>query len=239
MTRKFFALTLISLMLLQVTIAQTPQTPYTGTASEQEKNEKPVVFRDRLIMDIYHSFWMGMPTEVNHLKFDPGFNVSAIWDFRVKNKPVAFGLGVGTSYYTQYSDALLKYNKTDDVVRYNVLTESMSYNRIKMNYLSVNIPIEFRYRNPNGFKFSVGARVGLVAHLSQKYKGDDINVPSDTTIMTNYYLPNKMKYNADVYARIGWKFVDAYYSFQLTPLFTTGKGPKIYPMSVGISLSIF
>lgn len=239
MTRKFFAITLISLLLWQGVNAQTAQTPYTGTAAEQEKNEKPVVFRDRFILDMYHSFWMGMPTEVNHKKFDPGFNVSAIWDFKVNNKPIAFGLGVGTSYFTQYSDAVMKYNAAEDLVRYQILSEDIAYNRIKMNYLNVNIPIEFRYRNANGFKFTVGARVGLNCHLSQKYKGDDLSIPSDTVSMTNYYLPNKMKYSADVYARIGWKFINAYYSFQLTPLFTTGKGPKIYPMSVGISLSIF
>lgn len=239
MTRKFFAITLISLLLCQGINAQTPQTPYTGTAADQEKNEKPVVFRDRFILDMYQSFWMGMPTEVSHLKFDPGFNVSAIWDFKVKNKPIAFGLGVGTCYYTQYSNAVLKYNATDDVVRYNVLSDAITYNRIKMNYLNVNIPIEFRYRNPNGFKFTVGARIGLNCHLSQKYKGDDLSVATDTVAATNLYYPNKMKYSADVYARIGWKFINAYYCFQLTPLFTTGKGPKIYPMSVGISLSIF
>ena len=55
----------------------------------------------------------------------------------------------------------------------------------------------------------------------------------------NLNIQNKFKYSVDVYTRIGWKFVDLYYSFQVTPLFTTGKGPKIYPMSVGISLSLF
>ena len=55
-------------------------------------------------MDLYHTFWMGMPVEVEHMKFDPGVNFSAIWDFKIKNKPIAVGLGIGVSYYTQYSN---------------------------------------------------------------------------------------------------------------------------------------
>ena len=108
-----------------------------------------------------------------------------------------------------------------------------------MNYLNVNIPLEFRYRPPNGFKFTVGARAGLICEISQKYKCSDPAIPADTAMYKNLLVKNKMKYNIDVYARIGWKFVNVYYSFQPTPLFANNKGPKIYPMSVGISLSIF
>lgn len=237
MIKKILSLLLISLVGIQLLMAQTTQTPYTGKENESEK--KPMVFRDRLIMDVYQTFWMGMPKEVTHMKFDPGFNFSAIWDFKIKQKPVAVGLGVGISYYTQFSNALLQYDKTLDMVRYNLIPENVSYKLLKMNYLNVNIPLEFRYRNDNGFKFTVGARAGLICEVSQKYKGQDPAVPSDTMMYKNLNLPNKFKYNIDVYTRIGWKFVNVYYSFQPTPLFTTGKGPKICPMSVGISLSLF
>ena len=235
---KRFTTILLCVLAFGTLSAQTSETPYTGN-EKSTQTEKPVVFRDRLIMDIYHSFWMGMPTQVSHMKFDPGFNVSAIWDFKLKEKPIAFGLGVGVSYYTQFSNALLRYDEPSDLMRYYVLPESVKYNLLKMNYLNVNIPLEFRYRHPNGFKFSVGARVGLVCEVSQKYKGQDPSTASDTTMYKNLRMEHKMKYNVDVYTRIGWKFINAYYSFQVTPLFTNGKGPKIYPMSVGISLSLF
>ncbi len=237
MAKKIWMLSLLLCLCVSGVMAQTSQTPYTGKDDKADK--KPVVFRDRLIMDIYHTFWMGMPVEVDHLKFDPGFNVSAIWDFKIKQKPIARGLGVGISYYTQYSNALLRYDAADDMMRYYLLPEGVNYKLLKMNYLNVNIPLEFRYRNENGFKFTIGARAGLICEVSQKYKGDNPANANDTLMIKNLHVMNKMKYNVDVYARIGWKFVDAYYSFQVTPLFTPGKGPKIYPMSVGISLSIF
>jgi len=217
--------------------AQTKETPY--TAPKDTVDEPLVVFRDRLIMDIYHTFWMNMPTEVAHMKFDPGFTVSAIWDFKIKNKPIAIGLGVGVTYNTQYSNALLQYDQESGNMKYYVLPEDTKYNLLKMNYLNVNVPLEFRYRHPNGFKFTVGVRGGYIAEISQKYKGDDPANPADTLRYKNLNFQNKMKYNIDVYTRIGWKFVDVYYCFQPTPLFADSKGPKITPMSIGFSLSIF
>ena len=104
MKRHFLTIVLLCICALQIVSAQEPKTPY--TTPKDTTDEPLVVFRDRLIMDIYHTFWMNMPTEVSHMKFDPGFNVSAIWDFKIKNKPIAIGLGVGVSYYTQYSNAL-------------------------------------------------------------------------------------------------------------------------------------
>ncbi len=237
MKRQFLTIVLMLVCAGSMLTAQTPQTPY--TSPKDSVDEKPVVFRDRLIMDIYHTFWMNMPTEVTHMKFDPGFTVSAIWDFKIKKKPVAVGLGVGVSYYTQFSNALLRYNAASGTMKYYVLPADVNYNLLKMNYLNVNIPLEFRYRHPNGFKFTVGARAGLICEISQKYKGADPAVPSDTAMYKNLLVKNKMKYNIDVYARVGWKFVNVYYSFSPTPLFADNKGPKIYPMSVGISLSIF
>ncbi len=238
MKKGFLVMFSIVALALSPVAAQNAQTPYTGPKAA-DADEPIVVFRDRLVLDVFHSFWMNMPKEVDHMKFDPGFNVSAIWDFRMKRKDLAIGLGVGVTYHTQYSNALLRYDKDNDIMKYYLLPANINYKRLKMNYLNVNIPLEFRYRHSCGFKFSVGARVGLIAEISQKYKGDDPSNPSDTLMVKNLHVMNKMKYNVDVYARIGWKFVSAYYSFQVTPLFTEAKGPRIYPMSVGISLNLF
>ena len=68
----------------QDTVAQKKNKKVKETAEKvfnPKGEEKPEIVRDRLNIDIYHSFWMGMPQEVKHMKFDPGFSVSALWDF--------------------------------------------------------------------------------------------------------------------------------------------------------------
>ena len=136
MKRQILTIVLLCVSVLQTLSAQTLKNPY-KTPKDTVSDEPLVVFRDRLIMDIYHTFWMNMPTEVSHMKFDPGFNVSAIWDFKIKNKPIAIGLGVGVSYYTQYSNALLRYDKESDVMKYYLLPEVVKYKVLKMNYFNV------------------------------------------------------------------------------------------------------
>ena len=116
MRRVFLTVVLLCACAAQLLTAQTPETPY--TTPKDTVDEPLVVFRDRFVMDVYHTFWMGMPTEVDHMKFDPGVNFSAIWDFKIKKKPLAIGLGIGVSYYTQYSNALLQYDKTEDLMKY-------------------------------------------------------------------------------------------------------------------------
>ncbi|MEG1556124.1 MAG: hypothetical protein RR356_05305 [Bacteroidales bacterium] len=208
--------------------------------TEKIKEEKPEIFRDRLIVDVFHSFWMGMPSEVEHLKFDPGFNISALWDFKVSKKsPISFGIGLGVSYYSQFTNALLKVENGPWTMRYYVLNSSIDYSLNRLNYVNCNLPVEFRYRHSSGFKFTIGARVGLVAEISQTYKGLNPDGTDEQIWRKSYEIYNKQKYNFDVYARIGWKFVNVYYSFQITKMFQEGKGPQIYPMSLGISLSIF
>ena len=210
-------------------------------AEKPQKEYKPLVVRDRLVFDIYHSFWMGTPSQGNFMKFDPGFNVSAMWDFMLPQaKSISFGLGVGFTYYTQYSNCLLKYVRDDDVSRYFILPEDLEYKHSRVAYMNCNIPIEIRYRHPCGFKLDVGVHVGLVAGLSYKYKGPHYNgVDGDYLNYKDLDFYNKQKFSADVYLRMGWKAFGVYYSYQLNKVFETSKGPAMNPMSLGISIALF
>jgi hypothetical protein len=207
------------------------------------QKEAVEVFRDRLIVDVFHSFWMNVPTNVSQ-KFNPGFNVAVLWDFKANKKsPISFGLGVGCTYHTQFSNAHLKYDNRTQLTKYFLLPEAITHkDSLKLNrmtYISCNIPLEFRYRHKNGFKFTVGVRLGLVAEISQRYKGKDVE-GNHTDENFKYFLSNdRQKVNFDVYMRCGWKFVGVYYSYQVNKLFNEGKGPAVNPMSVGISLSLF
>jgi hypothetical protein len=229
------------IMAQQVDTTVVPATTKGNKKSRTEtvKNDKKQVevFRDRLIVDIFHAFWPGMPKAVNSNKFHPGVSVSALWDFKLPNNvPVSFGLGLGISYYSQYTDALLQM-APGRIMQYNLVPDTFKFARL--NYINGYIPFEFRYRHKSGFKLTLGVRVGLVAEISQSYKGF---LPDNSKTNTHYKtfdIINKQKYNCDVYLRIGWKFVNFYYSYQINKMFEKDKGPQISPMALGISLSIF
>jgi len=207
--------------------------------AQKFKKEAVEVFRDRLIVDIFHTQWMNVPGLVTY-KFNPGFNISALWDFKAtKKSPISFGVGVGCTFHTQFSNAQLKYDNVKGITKYYILPEGVSRKLNRMTYINCNIPIEFRYRHKCGFKMSVGARIGIVAEISQRYKGDNLE-GSGVSENYKYFLKSgRQNINFDVYFRCGWKFVAVYYSYQVNKLFTEGKGPKVNPMSIGISLSLF
>jgi hypothetical protein len=209
--------------------------------TQQLKKETVETFRDRLVVDVFHSFWMNVPSGVTH-KFNPGFNVAVLWDFKAtKKSPISFGLGIGCTYHTQFSNAQLKYIHPSGPTKYfilpDVITDTMKLNR--MTYINCNIPLEFRYRHKNGFKFTVGVRLGLVAEISQRYKGKDIEGNGIDENYKYFLTTDRQKVNFDAYIRCGWKFVGIYYSYQVNKLFNEGKGPAVNPMSLGISLSLF
>jgi len=203
------------------------------------KKEAVEVFRDRLVLDIFHTQWVNVPKSVTN-KFNPGFNLSVLWDFKAtKKSPISFGVGIGCGYYTQFSNAQLKYDNTTKITKYYVLPGTVSNKLNRMSYINCNIPVEFRYRHKSGFKISVGARLGVVAEISQRYKGDNIEGTGVSENYKYFLKTGRQNIHFDVYARCGWKFVAVYYSYQVNKLFTDGKGPKINPMSMGISLSLF
>ena len=222
--------------------AQTSETPAQPSEPIVKNEDRPEIIRDRLVVDVFHSFWLGAPEQINTNKLHPGFNLSLMWDFKQNKKgPISFGLGLGVTYHSQFSDAQLRYNVTDDVTRYSVLPlakDSIKFNR--MDYISCNIPIEFRYRNQkNGFKFTIGARVGLIAEISQTYKGINPDVVGNQIKVKSFEKENKQPFNFDAYMRMGWKNVSFYYSYQVTKLYQKDKGPQMNPMSIGVTWNIF
>lgn len=232
---------ILSLLIIVVVCGMTAVAQDAKTATKNEKTPKKIeVVRDRLMFDMFHSFWLGMPKEVDSMKFDPGFNITMAWDFKMPNNPsLSFGLGIGFSYYTQFSNAILK-SEDQDVMKYYIIPSGIDYKVNKINYVNFHIPVEFRYRNPNNkFKVSVGARVGVVARISQRYRGED---PCGNGMKLNYKsleIYNKQKYNVDVLFRIGWNCVGFYASYQINKLFEAGKGPGIHPITIGLTWSLF
>ncbi|MBP1672819.1 MAG: PorT family protein [Bacteroidetes bacterium] len=206
----------------------------------KNKNRSVEVFRDRLLIDVYQSFWLGMPSNVSSMKFNPGINTSILWDIkRGPKSPFSFGIGGGVMYHTQNSDAILGYDNPTGNTVYKIITYTDSINTCRLNMVSLYLPLEFRYRHSSGFKVSVGARLGYILNLNQRYDGQDLTGRDQNVNFTNYQIFNKINYHFDFYARIGWKGLDLFYSYQLTKLFVDGKGPQIAPMSIGITISPF
>ena len=125
-------------------------------------------------------------------------------------------------------------------MKYYVLDDGIKYKLNRINYMNCNLPIEFRYRHKkSGFKFSVGVRVGLIAEVSQNYKGSDPEGGSMDRWYKSREIYNTQNISVEAYTRIGWKAFAVFYGVHINKLFDNGEGPAVFPMSLGLSISLF
>ena len=84
----------------------------------------------------------------------------------------------------------------------------------------------------------MGAKVGYLIDSKEKYKG---NRPEDNQrVLVKTKGINQMeKWVFGATLRIGFKWVSVFGYYQFTKLFKQGKGPDIYPISVGITITPF
>jgi len=145
------------------------------------------------------------------------------------------------SYYTFYSNVILRKDTEKDMMTFFILPEGFEYKRSRLNYTNVNIPFEIRYRHKSGFKINAGIRLGIVADMRLAYKGD--NLYEDGGLKMNYIdkavFSDYQKFSFEVTLKTGWKWFGVHAAYHVNKLFVGDKGPQIYPVSVGITLSLF
>ena len=213
------------------------------TTATPKKVSAPVLFKDRIVLDFFNSFWLGLgelPSDIKTKPIQFGFNGSFIFDIPVKkNAPFSFGVGIGVTNFNLYSNGNWHIGSEYTTV-FEYLPEREKYNKNKITFTNLNIPIEFRYRHRSGFKIGAGVRIGTTVDVHTKYFGREItNIETgqDRKVqIKDYHIPNRTKIPVEVTFRTGWKFVSIYGSYMITKMFETDKGPQINPVSVGISL---
>ena len=149
------------------------------------------------------------------------------------------GIGVEWSQY-QFS------NKTklnpDSSYTYGVIdtTNTFNYkkNRLKTTFVNVPLLLEFNTnKNPKkAFHIAIGAiggyKLGSRTRQVVEQNGNTIRL-----IKKDNYNINPFRVNA--HASIGYRNFTVYADYAITPLFENGKGPELYPFTIGVKLISF
>lgn len=114
-------------------------------------------------------------------------------------------------------------------------TFNFSKNRFKTFY--INAPLMFEINTGDhknkSFHLSAGAIVGYKFTTRMKYKykdnGDEQKIKDDQNFNTN-------PFKVALTARVGYGWLNFFATYSLTPLFESGRGPELYPVSVGMTL---
>lgn len=201
---------------------------------------------DHFMLQLGYLSWNGIPDTINTGGIPRTFNVYLLMDFPFKTNPkfsAAIGAGFGTDHmFFDETFAAIK-DKTNEV-RFLNQKDTFHFKKHKLTTAYLEAPVELRFSSKpddsrRSFKVAIGAKVGtlLSAHTKSKTLLDKTDNTTNEYKMKEFSKQFFNKNRLAATARIGYGHFSLFGSYQVTPLFQEGRGPKVNPMSVGLTLS--
>lgn len=192
--------------------------------------------------------WGVTPDSINTSGFSRHFNFYVMFDKPFKTNPyysIAFGAGIGSSNVF-FSNTYIDLKALTSTLQFKNVAADNHFDKYKLTTIFFEVPVELRYvTNPEqpdkGFKTAVGLKGGLLLKSYTKGKnlvdsiGNSIYGPKYVEKESNKRFVNTTRLAVTGRVGIGNISLDA--SYQLTEFLKPNTGPKINPLSIGITLS--
>lgn len=191
---------------------------------------------DRLVFDLSYDMLLNLPDSIKTKGFSRGVNIYFTYDVVLGKSrfSIAPGIGIGSNNY------FMKYDISSDSLgtHFNSFPEETRVKKSKMALTYIDIPIELRFRSaPNkkgtSWKLAAGFKGGYMIQSKRKYKGDDFGMGKK---FKQYSIENVNKFRYGVMVRGGYGIWNLFAYYSLSDVFDS-KGPKMTPLSFGISIN--
>lgn len=201
---------------------------------------------DHFMIQLGYLSWTGKSDSIHTGGLPRTFNMYVMMEFPFKTNPhfsVAIGPGIGSD--NMYFDKMIV-GIRDNVSRipFTNVSDTNNFKKYKLVTAYLEAPIELRYAfNPSdknkSWKLAIGGKIGTL--LSATVKAKDLQNKSGT-LLNSYIEKEKSKrfFNSLRFAflaRVGYGHFSLFASYSATQFFTEGLGPKIQPLSIGLTLS--
>ena len=201
---------------------------YSQVVNESTKRKFSIGF------DIFTDVWQNTPDSLSLHTINRGVNTFGMYNYQFGSSKFSFAFGLGLCVHNMYGNALP--GELNDSTIFNKIPDSISYKKSKIAISYIDLPIEFRFKSKSKFRIAIGFKGGYLLNVHSKYKGDE-NGDKVTIKSTNVKYLELFRYGPTFKIGYKWFNITGYYS--LSKLFKKGRGPDMYPISVGISLMPF
>ncbi len=187
-------------------------------------------------VDFFTDIWQGTPSNMDLRTINQGFNVFGMYNFQLAESNSFFSAGLGIDNHNMYSDTRID-NITADTIVFSPIGEV--YQRSKINLTYVTVPLEFKIKLKSGVKFGAGFKIRYLMSAKDKYIGDLPNENRGRTNVKRKNISNTEDWAYGFTLRVGYKSFNLFGYYQLSNVFKTGRGPELYPISIGLTLTPF
>lgn len=213
---------------------------------------------EKIIINLYTDMWQGADSSLTVNSFNPGFAFYFMYHIPFGKSKFSINIGFGIGSHNLHSDAYptkemefdtvtATYNYTGNTV-FERIPESVNNKKIEydVNKLSLtyfDVPVEFKYGTENkkgkAIKFALGFKAGYMVNNHTKYRGNDFFTGSEDNIKyKNFRTPNLDPLRYGVTARFSYSMYGVFGYYSLTKIFKADKCVEMYPISLGIAISL-
>lgn len=189
-------------------------------------------------LDMFNTFWMDLPEGMSQKGLNIGYSVYGMYNYRFNTSQYSFAGGVGISIYNLASNSLID-DVRAEIITITPIPENVSYDRSKLSFSYLDIPIELRYKSEKSFRLAFGFRVGFRLDNHFTYKGNRLDGSEVAITVKEKDVSNVEKIALGTTFRIGYKWINLNVYYSLTNIFEVEKGPEFKPFSIGISFMPF
>jgi hypothetical protein len=165
-----------------------------------------------------------------------GLNVAEFGIRLVKDHmTLVTGLGFEFNNYF-YKNNYTLVSDTNSLVAFDMPGPKYDKNKLTVSWFRVPLLLQFNTgsgRKGGSFHVALGAigAVRMCSHTKQTWEIDDTRY---RTLTKSSFNLNPFK--ADATLRIGYGYFNVFVNYTFTPMFEGGKGPKVFPVTAGITL---
>lgn len=193
---------------------------------------------DQFYFAITYNTLINKPYGLSQSKFSLGLSAGFLRDMPVnKKRTVAIASGIGFTY-NDYNQNLAISSPAGTAV-YTILDSDISYSKNKFSLLSIDVPLEFRWRTSTYESYKFWRIYGGFKLRYLLYDKSIFNGPDGKVVVTGNQDFNKFQYGT--YISAGYNTINLYAYYGLNSLFKSAKinGESVNMRSLNIGIGFY